>query len=120
MKLMKKIIYLWMLVVVMGGCALNSGVVPMGQDTFMVSRQAATGFSGSGRLKSKALREANQFCESQGKSLQVIHISEARPPYILTNFPKAEVHFMCLDANDPELKRPRLRKDADTVIEIRK
>ena len=104
----------------MVGCAINSGVVPMGQDTFMVSRQAATGFSGSGKLKAKALQEANEFCENQGKCLQVIHISEAKPPYIFTNFPKAEVHFMCLDANDPELQRPKLKKEADTVIEIKK
>lgn len=118
---MEKIICLLVLVVVvMGGCAINSGVVPMGQDTFMVSRQAATGFSGSGKLKAKALQEANEFCKNQGKCLQVIHINEASPPYILTNFPKAEVHFMCLDADDPELKRPRLKKEADTVIEIRK
>lgn len=117
---MEKIIYLLAVAVMIGGCAINSGVVSMGQDTFMVSRQAATGFSGSGKLKAKALQEASKFCENQGKCLQVIHVSETRPPYILTNFPKAEVHFMCLDADDPELKRPRLKKDADTVIEIRK
>ena len=28
------------------GCASNSGVAPMGPDTYMVTRQAATGFSG--------------------------------------------------------------------------
>ncbi|MFH1492144.1 MAG: hypothetical protein ABIE81_02245 [Candidatus Omnitrophota bacterium] len=116
---MKKILIV-LLCLGLVGCAINSGVVPMGQDTFMVSRQAATGFSGSGKLKAKALQEANEFCENQGKHFQVIHISEAKPPYILTNFPKAEVHFMCLDADDLELKRPRLKKEADTVIEIRR
>ncbi len=67
---MKKIICLLVLIVVMGGCAINSGVVPMGQNTFMVSRQAATGFSGSGNLKAKTFREANQYCVNQGKMLQ--------------------------------------------------
>lgn len=100
------------------GCAINSGIVPMGQDTFMVSRQAATGFTGSGDLKAEALREANIFCKKQGKYLQVIHTSEARPPYILGNFPKAEVQFMCLDSDDPEFNRPKLKKEADTVIKI--
>jgi hypothetical protein len=65
----------------------------------MVSRQAATGFSGSGTLKAEALQEASQYCANQNKLLQVINIIEAKPPYIFTNFPKAEVQFRCLDAN---------------------
>jgi hypothetical protein len=57
---------------------------------------------------------------SQKKRFQVVRTAEAQPPYVLGNFPKAEVEFMCLDANDPELFRPKLRKEGDTVIEIRK
>jgi hypothetical protein len=86
------------------GCASNSGVVAMGNNTFMVTRQAATGFSGSGTLKAEALQEAAKFCESQGKQLKVLAITEAKPPYILANFPKAEIVFKALDASDPELK----------------
>lgn len=108
------------LAILLSACASNSGVVPIGSDTYMVSRQAATGFSGSGTLKAEAFREANEFCLSQKKKLQVVSTTEAQPPYILANFPKAEIQFMCLDANDPELSRPKLKKDADTVIEIRK
>ncbi|MDW5418510.1 hypothetical protein R6242_18255 [Iodobacter sp. CM08] len=100
-------------------CASNSGVVPIGQDTFMVSRQAATGFSGSGVLKAEAFREANQYCASENKKLQVINTTEAQPPYLLGNFPKAEVQFMCLNPNDYELTRPKLKKGADSVIELR-
>jgi hypothetical protein len=114
-----KLIYC-LLPMLLVGCASNSGVVPIGPDTFMVSRQAATGFSGSGTLKAEAFQEANQYCISQKKKLQVVNTSEAQPPYVLGNFPKAEVQFMCLDATDSELVRPKLRKDADTVIEIRK
>jgi len=86
----------------------------------MVSRQAATGFSGSGTLKAEAFQEANQYCTNLGKSLQVVNTHEASPPYILANFPKAEIQFMCLDAKDAELNRPKLRKEADSVIEIKK
>jgi len=104
----------------LAGCAANSGIVPIGQDTYMVSRQAATGFSGAGTLKAEAFREANEFCLGQKKVLQVVNTSEAMPPYVLGNFPKAEIQFMCLDPKDPELARPRMKRDADTVIEIRK
>lgn len=78
------------------GCAANSGVVPMGQGVYTVSRQAATGFSGSGTLKADAAREADAYCKSQGKSLEVIEVKEAPPPYILGNFPKADVSFKCV------------------------
>ncbi|QCX50748.1 hypothetical protein E7Z57_00680 [Ralstonia pseudosolanacearum] len=81
----------------------------MGQDTYMVSRQAATGFSGSGTLKAEAFQEANQYCLSQRKVLQVLSTDEAKPPFVLGNFPKAEVQFMCLDADDREHGRPRLQ-----------
>jgi hypothetical protein len=114
-----KLIYCAM-AIFLSGCASNSGVVPIGKDTFMVSRQAATGFSGSGTLKAEAFNEANQYCLSQKKTLQVVNTNEAQPPYVLGNFPKAEVQFMCLDPNDSEIERPKLKKGADTVIEIRK
>lgn len=116
---MKMIIYC-LIVLFLAGCASNSGVAPIGKDTYMVSRQAATGFSGSGDLKAQALREANEYCLNQKKVLQVIHTEEAKPPFIFGNFPKAEIQFMCLDSNDPELARPKLRKEPDNVIEIRK
>ena len=70
--------------------------------------------------KAEAFQEASQYCAKLGKSLQVISTHEASPPYILGNFPKAEIQFMCLDAKDAELNRPKLRKEADTVIEIKK
>ena len=108
-----------LLAIILAGCALNSGVVPIGKDTFMVSRQAATGFSGSGTLKAEAFKEANQYCLSQNKVLQIVNTTEAQPPYVLDNFPKAEVQFMCLEPNDSELARPKLKKEADSVIEIR-
>ena len=105
--------------VFLAGCASNSGVTPIGQDTYMVSRQAATGFSGSGVLKAEAFQEASQYCAKLGKSLQVVSTHEASPPYILANFPKAEIQFMCLDTKDAELNRPKLRKEPGTVVEVK-
>ena len=85
-------------ILVLAGCASNSGVVPMGPDTYMVSRQAPTGFSGAGSLKAEALQEANQHCVSQRKELLVVNTNEAQPPFILGNYPRAEVQFKCVEA----------------------
>ena len=86
-----------MVLLIMNGCAANSGVTAMGTDTFFVSRQAATGFSGAGTLKAEALQEANQHCISMRRAMEVISVSEAQPPYIFGNFPKAEVQFKCVN-----------------------
>lgn len=67
----------------------------MGEDRYLVSRQAATGFSGSGTLKAEALREADEHCRKLSRVLAVIKITEATPPYILGNYPKADVEFSC-------------------------
>jgi hypothetical protein len=79
----------------LAGCAANSGIVPMGKDTYFVSRQAATGFPGLGNLKAEAITEANQHCVGQKKALEVINTTESKPPFILGNYPKAEVQFKC-------------------------
>jgi hypothetical protein len=78
------------------GCASNSGVVPMGNNTYMVSRQAATGFSGMGTLKAEAMKEAYAQCQKTGKSVEVIETVDAKPPYIFGNFPKTEIRFKCV------------------------
>ena len=111
--------YLIFAVLAITGCASNSGVVPIGPDTFMVSRQAATGFSGLGTLKADAFHEANQYCASQGKYIRVVNTSDSAPPYVFGNFPRSEIQFMCLDKADAELTRPKMQKSPDTVIEVR-
>jgi hypothetical protein len=91
MKTMLALLIVWAV-----GCASNSGVVPMGTDTYMVSRQAATGFTGMGTLKAEAMKEAYEQCQKTGKSVQVLEAIDARPPYIFGNFPKTEIRFKCV------------------------
>lgn len=86
--------------VALAGCASNPGVVPMGPDTYFVSRQAATGFTGLGSLKVDAMAEAGRFCAKDGKTVDVIRSSESQPPYVLANFPRAEIEFRCV--NQPQ------------------
>jgi hypothetical protein len=83
----------------LAGCAINSGVVPAGQGTYFITRQAATGFTGIGDLKADAYRQADAFCRKRGLFLDILHTREAPPPYIFGNFPKVEVRFTCLRTN---------------------
>lgn len=91
---MKKIMPFAFLALV--GCASNSGVVAMGPDSYFVSRQAATGFSGQGTLKAEAMAEAGTFCTKKGKTAEVTSQQDAKPPFILGNYPKTEITFRCV------------------------
>lgn len=99
---MRKILFL-LLCLGLVGCAVNSGVVKSEQDTFMITRQASTGFEGSFRIRNLALYDARQFCATEGKCMHVVSMGGHHPPYILGNFPRVELKFMCLDTNDPRL-----------------
>ena len=101
-------------------CASHTGVVPMGKDTYMIAKQQATGFPGLGNMKAEIIAEGTRYCASLGKKIQIVSTQETQPPYVLGNYPRAEIQFMCLADDDPELQRPKLQKTPDTVIEIRK
>jgi len=94
---MKPTLTVSLLTVLLASCAYNSGVAPIGPGDYEVSRQAATGFSGLGDLPEEAYREANRFCVKQHKVVQVIRSTQTHPPYILTNFPRVDVEFACVD-----------------------
>jgi len=84
------------------GCT-SSGVVPMGQNTYMISK-SVWGFTGPAPIKADAIKEADDYCKKQGKVLRVTKTVEIGIKFGST--PAAEVYFKALDPNDPELKQP--------------
>lgn len=108
---------------ILGACATNSGVVPLGPDTYLVSRQGSGFWVMPTTLRNEALTEANQYCADNRKKFEVVRI-EMLPQIPLgqpggPRFPAAEIHFMCLDTSDPELSRPKMQRDPDIIIENR-
>lgn len=98
------------------GCAVKSGVMPIGQDTYMILNRGASGFSDINGIKIDTMKEAFDYCASQNKIFKATHFNDTRGgPGVFTS---SEIQFMCLDKNDPDLKRGVLKKDADTVIEV--
>ena len=77
-------------------CAIDTGIISLTDHTFTLSKQAATGFSGIDGVRESVRQEASQFCGNLKKSLKVISSHETQPPYILGNFPKADMTFTCL------------------------
>ena len=83
-------------------CTTSSGVVPIGQGTYMVSR-STKGFRGaSGPVKAAALREANHYCEKSGTVMRVVRTTQKDMKPFRSDA-AAEVYFECLDPSDPKL-----------------
>jgi len=80
----------------LAGCAVNTGVVNIGPERFMVSRQAATGLGGMGTLRVDAMKDGTKQCESEGKTMRVIEAHESQPPYIFGNYPRIDLTFECV------------------------
>jgi hypothetical protein len=111
----------WILIfsTLLAGCGAHSQIVQVGPDTYMLSKQSGNAFKGAGNLKYEVIEEANTYCMTGNKKIRVVSTNEAKPPYILGNYPRAEVQFMCLSGNDGELTRPKSINSPDAIIEIR-
>ena len=89
-------ILLLLAVILVSGCASHTGFVDMGQGSYMIAKQQATGFPGLGNMKAEIIAEGSAKCASQGKRFELITTQESQPPYILGNFPRSEITFKCV------------------------
>lgn len=67
----------------------------MGQDKYMIAKQAATGLPGLGNMKAEIISEASSYCTALGKRLELVSSEETKPPYIFGNYPRSEITFKC-------------------------
>lgn len=88
-----------LMVLTLIGCATDSGVVQVGNNTYIITRQAGSGFSGMGDLKADALKEAYTKCSKSNESVKIVNSQESQPPYIFGNFPRIELTFSCVPNN---------------------
>lgn len=90
---MKKIVWLACILVLSGCAATKTGVVQIGENTYMNSRQDVMAYSG-GVVKAELYKEATAFCATQGKkSVPGTSSSKDYSPYISTA--SAEIQFRC-------------------------
>lgn len=90
---MKKLLPLWL---VLAGCATSSGVVPTGNNEYLISR-SEKGFDKTGsQVKADALKEANSFCNNQNKQMEIIKVtSKDMMPF--KSDAQAELQFRCVE-----------------------
>ncbi|MEC7941725.1 MAG: hypothetical protein VX212_15070 [Pseudomonadota bacterium] len=92
-----KEIFLGLSLFVLAGCATTTtGPTPSGKGQYVMSRQEGALPSGSEPLLQEVLEQANNFCKSLEKELEVIDTHENQGPFIFGNYPKATIRFKCL------------------------
>ncbi|MGI8604091.1 MAG: hypothetical protein ACR2OZ_14020 [Verrucomicrobiales bacterium] len=67
------------------------------RDVYRVYQRAATGFTTIASLREEVETRAMTFCQRQGRGIVVIGERISQPPYILGNFPRIEIVFVCVD-----------------------
>lgn len=86
------------------GCNTSSGVVPLGGDSYMISRTRKSYGGSASPVKASALKDAGEFCAKQGRVLQVTKtVQKDMKPF--RSDAAAEVYFKALHPGDPELNR---------------
>ncbi|HFQ4906525.1 TPA: SHOCT domain-containing protein [Vibrio vulnificus] len=77
---------------------------PKEGERFRIFHQASTGFTLTSVLRNSATKRANQFCNNLEKGTEMYTISEhtASPPYVLGNFPRIEIIFVCIQKESSE------------------
>ena len=98
------------------GCA-SSGPVPMGKETYFLSKSGDFFTFSASSVKADLFREAHSFCVGQGKELMPVNSTArdsglARPAH-------AEIQFRCLKEGDPQLQRPTMEQAPDVKIDVR-
>ena len=106
-----------LLVCVVSGCTASSGVINAGPDTYSVVI-TGNGYSTVGEVKAAAYKEANAFCQEQGKVLVPISTNETQPDHWTGTCASYDLTFRALDEDDPEVQRPTLRAVPNVRVEV--
>lgn len=99
-------------------CAMSSGVLKMGPDTYTLTVGASPLREGVVGAKQLALEEASRYCSAAGREILVTNTSSET--INVRGAGTMDITFRCLAAGDPDLQRPDYRVPATTVIEDRR
>ncbi len=97
----------WIFLALLGGVAaakepVAATVVPMGDNTFSITREAPNAFHrDTNKLKAEVSEDAAQYCAAQGKRLKVISLTSDKP-WVGLGYAKAKIVFKALNADEVE------------------
>lgn len=92
------------LILLQSGCSTSS-VVPIGQNTYMISHTVKSFVGASEPVKVEAIKQANAFCAKNGKEIVLLKtVQQDMKPF--QSDAQAVVYFKAVDKDDPQLKDP--------------
>ena len=95
---MLKLITIGITTLLLAGCATTTtGPTPVGENKYVMSRQEGAFPSGDEPLLREVLEQADRFCKSLNKKMELLDSKENPGPYILGNYPKATITFKCIN-----------------------
>jgi len=68
-----------------------------GAESYRLFQQGATGFVSLRSVRADVEGLASAHCDRKGKVMHGLVETDAKPPYILGNFPRVELVFECID-----------------------
>ena len=75
-------------------CAGVTGVVPMGENSYLLASHGTMGWSSSGAQKAKVFQDATEFCKNKGKQFEMINTRQVDGGF--GKIASAEVEFRCV------------------------
>src|SRR5438105_644340 len=70
----------YLAVLVLAGCASTTEVVPYGGGMYLITANDGSGVTNFGQLHTQAAKEANAYCDKQGKTMRASQTSANRNP----------------------------------------
>lgn len=87
-------------------------------DRYRVFHQGASGFVPMGAVRNSAIKRTEEFCKRKGGEMLILSQHEAKPPYILGNFPRIEIIFTCVKSSAKESTADGKDK-YDTILKLK-
>lgn len=107
-----------MLITTLAGCAMSTGILPAGPDTYTVTERFAPIRGGATTAEQTALTEANEYCAQRGRQFLVTDMQTlpSHNPYGPTSY---STTFRCLLSGNPELAHGGAAGAPTAIIEQR-
>lgn len=103
--------------IAVGGCTSNTGILPAGPDTYIMTKKVALVLGGVTEAEKEALTAANDFCDQKG--LKFVPNVMGPVPNGIEQPNTFTVTFRCLSPNDPAVAKYQLGQAPSVIVEQR-
>jgi hypothetical protein len=106
-------------VLLVGGCATSTGILPAGPDTYTITEKFAPIRGGGDEAERSAVTKASEFCTQKGREFVPNNMGQAGPVTNAYGPTGYTVTFRCLAASDPAVKNYHLGQAPNVIVEQR-